>query len=195
LQGLIDTELTYGLQLLSDDQILNGAGTNQSLTGILNDAAINNVGQITAGTSAADLPAAMIDHIRAAITLCQQAEYYNINGLVINPADWQVLETAKATDGHYLLVAFAASSAETPSVWRVPVIVSNAIAADTFLLGDWTMGAKLYVREGVSVRVSESHADLFVQNGVAILAEERMALGVNAPKAFATGSFVVASGE
>ena len=57
------------------------------------------------------------------------------------------------------------------------------------------MGAKLYVREGVSVRVSESHADLFVQNGVAILAEERMALGVNAPKAFATGSFAVASGD
>jgi HK97 family phage major capsid protein len=195
LQGLIDTELTYGLQLLSDAQILNGAGTNQSLTGILNDAAINDVGEIASGTSAADLPAAMIDHIRAAITLCQQAEYYNINGLVINPADWQVLETAKATDGHYLLVAFAASSAETPSVWRVPVIVSNAIAADTFLLGDWTMGAKLYVREGVSVRVSESHADLFVQNGVAILAEERMALGVNAPKAFATGSFAVASGD
>ena len=189
---MIDTELTYGLQLLSDDQILNGAGTNQSLNGILNDSAINDVGQITAGTTAADLPAAMIDHIRKAITKCQEFEYYNINGLVINPLDWQKLETAKATDGHYLLVAFAATSAETPTVWRVPVIVSNAIAANTFLLGDWTMGAKLYVREGVSVRVSESHAELFVQNGVAILAEERLALGVNRPKSFCRGSFTVA---
>lgn len=168
LQSLIDIELSYGLQLLSDEQILNGDGTNQSLTGILRDSSINNVGQIANGTAPADLPAAMIDHIRAAITECQKAEYYNINGLLLNPVDWQTLETAKATDGHYLLVAFAATSAETPTVWRIPVIVTNAIGVGNFLVGDWQMGAKLYVREGVSIRVSESHAELFTSNGVAI---------------------------
>lgn len=193
LQSLIDSELAYGLQLLSDDQILNGDGTNQNLTGILNDTSINDVGEIAAGTSAADLPAAMIDHIRAAITECQKNEYYNINGLLLNPVDWQTLETAKATDGHYLLVAFAASSEETPRVWRVPVIVTNAIGEGEFLLGDWQMGAKLYVREGVSIRVAEQHAELFTSNGVAILGEERYALGVNRPLAFCKGSFEVAS--
>jgi HK97 family phage major capsid protein len=195
LQSIIDSELTYKLQLESDAQLLLGDGTGQNLTGILNDASINDVGEIANGTSTADLPGAMIDHIRAGITECQLSEYYNVNGLVLNPADWQTLETAKATDGHYLLVAFAATSPETPSVWRVPVIVTNAMPADSFLLGDWNLGAQLYRREGVSVRVSESHADNFTQNAVQILAEERYGLGISRPKAFCKGSFEVASGS
>lgn len=192
LQGIIDTELSYGLQLQSDFQLLNGDGTGQNLTGILNDTAINNVGQLASGTAADDVPAAMIDHIRAAITLCQQFEYYNMTGLVLNPADWQILETAKATDGHYLLVAHAPTAGENPSVWRVPVIVSNAMPADNFLVGDWTMAATIYRREGVTVRVSESHADYFVKNGVAILGEERYCLAINRPKAMTKGLFTVA---
>lgn len=195
LQSIIDSELTYKLQLESDAQLLLGDGTGQNLTGILNDASINDVGEIANGTSTADLPGAMIDHIRAGITECQLSEYYNVNGLVLNPADWQTLETAKATDGHYLLVAFAATSPETPSVWRVPVIVTNAMPADSFLLGDWNLGAQLYRREGVSVRVSESHADNFTQNAVQILAEERYGLGISRPKAFCKGSFEVAAGS
>jgi HK97 family phage major capsid protein len=192
LQGIIDSELAYSLQLESDRQLLNGDGTGQNLTGILQDADINDVGELAEGTSAADVPAAMIDHIRAAVTECQKNEYYNINGLVLNPADWQILETAKATDGHYLLMAFAPTAGESPTVWRVPVIVTNAMPEDTFLLGDWQLGATRYVREGVSIRVSESHADFFVRNGVAILGEERYCLGINRPKAFAKGSFEVA---
>lgn len=191
LQGLIDTELTYGLQLEADDQLLNGDGTGQNLSGIMLDANINDVGEMDPGIDDEDVPAAMIDHIRAAVTECQKDEYYNINGVVMNPVDWQILETAKATDGHYLLVAFAATSPETPSVWRVPVVVTNAMEEGEFLLGDWRLGATVYEREGVSVRVSESHANLFVENGVAVLAEERYTLAVNRPQAFCKGSFEV----
>jgi HK97 family phage major capsid protein len=193
LQAEIDRELVYGLQLLSDDQLLNGNGTNQNLTGILNDANINDVGDVAFGTTAAQLPGAMINHIRAAITQCQQAEYYNMNGLVLNPVDWQTLETARATDGHYLLVPFAATGSEAQSIWRVPIVVTNAIAAGSFLVGDWNLGAAIYQGESVTVRSSEHHANLFVQNGVAILAEEEYCLGINRPKAFTAGSFAVAA--
>jgi len=61
------------------------------------------------------------------------------------------------------------------------------------LIGDWTLGAEIYDRESVSVRVSESHADYFVKNGVAILAEERYTLAIPLPKAYCKGSFVVAT--
>jgi len=192
LQGLIDSELTYGLQLESDDQLLFGDGTGQNMTGIMNDAAINDIGQIASGTTAADLPGAMIDHIRAAKTQLQVNEYYNVNGLVMNPVDWQTLETAKATDGHYLLVSNAATSAEPSEVWRIPVVITNAMTVGEFLIGDWTMGAKVYDRESVSIRVSESHTDYFVKNAVAILGEERYTIAVNRPLAFAKGDFTVA---
>jgi HK97 family phage major capsid protein len=191
LQGLIDTELTYGLQLESDAQLLFGDGTGQNLTGIMNDAAINDIGELPIGTATADVPAAMIDHIRKGITACQLSKYYNVNGLVLNPEDWEILETAKATDGHYLRVPFAATAGDVPFMWRVPVIVTNAMTSGNFLLGDWTMGAKRYTREGVSVRVSESHSDYFVRNGVAVLAEYRECLAINRPKAFTKGQFSV----
>lgn len=191
LQGLINGRLAYGLDLESDDQLLLGDGTGQNLTGILVDADINDVGELPVGTAAADVPSAMIDHIRKAITQCQLMEYYNINGLVVNPQDWEVLETAKATDGHYLMVSMPTTTSEM-RLWRVPVVVTNAMPVKTFLLGDWSMGAVLYDRESITVRVSESHANLFIENGVAILGEERYTLGIPLPKAFCKGAFTVA---
>lgn len=192
LQGLIDSELTYGLQLESDAQLLLGDGTGQNMTGIMNDTAISDIGEIASGTVADDLPAAMIDHIRSAKTQLQVNEYYNANGLVLNPVDFETLETAKATDGHYILVSNAATSATATEIWRIPVVITNAMPEGSFLLGDWSIGAKVYDRESISIRVSESHADNFVKNAVAVLAEERYAIAVNRPLAFAKGSFAVA---
>lgn len=191
LQRLIDSKLMYGLDLLSDSQLLFGDGTNQNLTGLMVDSGVSTVGEIAAGTTAADLPGAMLDHIRKAITKCQTFNYYNVNGLVLNPEDWGTLETAKGSDGHYIWVSVP--NGGEPRLWRVPVIVSNAMTKSDFLLGDWSMGATIYDREQMSVRVSESHSDYFVKNGVAILAEERYGFGIELPKAFTKGSFDIAS--
>ena len=191
LQRLIDSKLMYGLDLLSDSQLLFGDGTNQNLTGLMVDSGVSTVGEIAAGTTAADLPGAMLDHIRAAITKCQTFNYYNVSGLVLNPQDWGTLETAKGSDGHYIWVSVP--NGGESRLWRVPVIVSNAMTKSDFLLGDWSMGATIYDREQMSVRVSESHSDYFVKNGVAILAEERYGFGIELPKAFTKGSFDVAS--
>lgn len=192
LRSLIDVDLDYGLQLESDSQLLLGDGTAGNMTGLMVDADVPTVGEIASGTAAADVPAAMIDHIRAAVTECQTNEYYNMTGIVLNPVDWARLETAKATDGHYLMIQFPANGADE-RIWRMPVVVTNAMPADNFILGDWTMGAKIYDRESVEIRVSESHSDYFVKNGVAILAEERYTLGIQRPKAFCKGLFTVAA--
>ena len=191
LQRLIDAKLMYGLNLLADSQLLYGNGLNQNLTGLMVDSDVSDIGEIATGTSAADLPGAMLDHIRAAITECQTNDYYNVNGLVINPVDWGTLETAKGSDGHYIWVTVP--NGGESRLWCVPVIVSNAMTAGDFLLGDWTMGATIYDREQMDIRVSESHSDYFVKNGVAILAEERYGFGIELPKAFTKGSFDVAA--
>lgn len=191
LQGLINSRLMYGLNLLSDAQLLFGDGTNQNLTGLMVDAGVSDVGEIAQGTSADDLPGAMLDHIRSAITECQKNDFYNINGVVLNPVDWQTLELAKGSDGHYIWVTVP--NGGEPRLWRVPVIVSNAMTEGNFLLGDWTLGATIYDREQMDIRVSESHNDFFVKNGVAILAEERYGFGIELPKAYTKGSFDVAA--
>ena len=191
LQRLVDSKLMYGLNLLADSQLLYGNGLNQNLTGLMVDSGVSDIGEIATGTTAANKPGAMLDHIRAAITRNQTFDYYNVNGLVINPVDWGTLETAKGSDGHYIWVTVP--NGGESRLWRVPVIVSNAMTSGDFLLGDWTMGATIYDREQMDIRVSESHADYFVKNGVAILAEERYGFGIELPKAFTKGSFDVAS--
>jgi HK97 family phage major capsid protein len=189
LQGLINSRLMYGLNLLADEQLLYGDGSGQNLTGLMVDAGVSDIGGLAVGTAAKDVPGAMLDHIRKAITECQKNDFYNINGVVLNPQDWQELELAKGTDGHYIWVTVP--NGGEPRLWRVPVIVSNAMAAGQFLLGDWTLGATIYDREQMDIRVSESHSDFFVKNGVAILAEERYGFGIELPKAYTKGSFDV----
>ena len=193
LQSLINGRLTYGLDLESDDQLLLGDGTGQNLTGVLVDTDISDIGEIANGTTDAELPAAMIDHIRSAVTTCQTFDYYNMNGLVMNPVDFATLETAKATDGHYILVPFAATNSQTTQIWRVPVIITNAMPVGQFLIGDWTMGAVIYDRESVSVAVAEQHGTNFVENAVTIRGEERYSLAIPLPKAFCKGQFTVAA--
>lgn len=192
LQNLINNRLTYGLDLESDEQLLLGDGTGQNLTGLLVDAGISNVGGIAAGTTGDAIPRAMIDKIRQAITECQKFDYVNINGVVMNPVDFATIEQAKGTDGHYMLVPFAATNGMATTIWRVPVIITNAMPVGQFLLGDWTMGAVIYDRESVTVAVSEQHSDNFTRNAVTIRGEERYTLAIPLPKAFCKGSFVVA---
>lgn len=187
LQGLIDSDLVYGLDLLSDAQILNGDGTNQNLTGLMVDTAITVVAPDAATANAAARPQAMLEHIRKAITAMQLNEYYNVTGVVLNPTDWQTIELAKGTDGQYIWASVSAGAESR--VWRVPVVITNAMALGKFLLGDWNLGAKLHDREQANIRISESHASFFIQNAVAILGEERYAMTVPHPKAFARGTF------
>ncbi len=189
LQGLINRRGIYGLNLLGDAQILYGTGTGQELPGLMLDSDITDAGGLPLGTATASVPGAMLDQIRKAVTKCQLNEYYNINGLVVNPQDWETIELAKGTDGHYIWVTVP--NGGPMQLWRVPVVVTNAMDQYDFLLGDWNMGATIYDREQIDIRIAEQHDDLFVKNGVVVLFEERYGMGIELPKAFCKGSFEV----
>jgi HK97 family phage major capsid protein len=191
LAGVIDRELSYMLQLEHDAQLLYGDGTGQNMTGLLVDSGVLSVGGIDAGTVAADVPAAMMDKVLEAITAVQVSDYSNVNGIVMHPSDWSTIRAAKASDGHWLTAPFAATTAEPPQLWNVPVITTTAITPGDFILGDWAIGAQRYTREGVTIRTSENFNDDFVRNALVILGEFREALGVSRPLAFRKGSFEV----
>lgn len=189
LQGLIDNRLEYGLNLKLDQQLLYGAGTGQQLTGLMVDADVSDIGSIPALGVGETVAQAMLDHIRSAVTECQVNEFYNINGLVLNPRDWETIELAKGSDGHYIWVTVP--NGGEPRLWRVPVVVTNAMTQGDFILGDWTMGATIYDREDLQIRIADQHASLFLQNGLAVLAEERLGFGIELPQAFTKGDFTV----
>lgn len=187
LQASIDNRLQYGVNLAMDQQILYGAGTGVNFKGMLVDSAVQDVGTYAAPVAPETAATKKIDHFRKALTKLQKANYYNATGAIISPDDWESIELAKGTDGHYVWINV--NDGGQMRLWRVPVVVSNALINNDFIVGDFTQAASLYTREGFSVRISDSHANLFVQNGVAILGEERAAFGVELPKALCKGKF------
>jgi len=188
LRSIIDNELMYGLRLQEDAQILNGSGTGENLTGILNTPGVqtydwsDGVYSATAGMS--DTKA---DAIRRAATLSFLA-YYEPSGIVLNPNDWEDIELSKDGNGAYVVAVSVAMGGEQ-RLWRIPVVDTPAIAEGTALIGAFGTGAQIYDRESPSIRVSEQHADFFVRNAIVILAEQRLALAVKRPESFVKVSF------
>ena len=127
-----------------------------------------------------------IDAVRRAITLSQLA-HYPVDGVVLNPQDWEDIELAKGDDDHYIWVSVT-DGGET-RLWRVPVVITTAIEAGDFLTGAFSLGAALWDMGSASIRVAEQHKDWFQRNMVAILAEMDMVLTNYRPESFVHGEF------
>lgn len=182
LRNYIDGRLTYGLALEEDTQILYGTGSNGDLEGIMVNADVQDAGGVATGDN-------LVDHIRKSIAMASLSHYV-ANGIILNPTDFANIELLKGDDGHYIWVTVP--NGGEAKLWRVPVYETTAINAGEFLLGNWSLAGSLWDREQTTVRVAEQHADLFIKNGVAVLAEERLAMTIYRPQAFVKGVFTAA---
>ena len=180
LQSYIDGRLRYGLKLVEEDQLLNGGGTGTDLNGIYTQATAS-----TANLAVVDAPT-KIDVLRYAMLQASLAEF-PANGVVINPIDWAGIETEKDTAGAYI-IGNPQDSAQ-PRIWGLPVVATQAMTVDKFLVGSFGMGAQIFDRSDASVEISTEDSDNFRKNLVTILCEERLALAVYRPEAFVKGDF------
>jgi len=181
LRDLIDTELRYGLALAEETQLLAGDGVSPNLHGLIPQAtafADPLAGDITDPNQ--------IDRIGSAILQSALADF-PATGIVLHPSDWQIMRMLKDADGRYILGAPGGDV--DPVLFGLPVVATKAMAAGSFLVGNFTEAATLYDRWSPRVEISTEHADFFVRNLVAILAEQRIALAVRKPAALVHGSF------
>lgn len=185
LRSIIDNELMYGLRLQEDAQILNGDGTGENLTGVLQTTGIQEYDWSDGAVT--PVPDTKADAIRRAATLSFLA-YYEPSGVVLHPNDWEDIELTKDSQGQYLVAVSVALGGE-PKVWRLPVVETPAIPEGTALVGAFGTGAQLYDREQASIRISEQHSDFFVRNAIVVLAEQRLALAVKRPESFVKVNF------
>ncbi|MFZ9723923.1 MAG: phage major capsid protein [Burkholderiaceae bacterium] len=179
LESYVNGRLLYGLKLEEEDQLLNGAGTSGSLSGLL--ASGNNTAYNRSATGDT-----RIDTLRKAITQAALSEYM-ADAIVINPEDWEAIELTKATDGQYIMANPMALAG--PQIWGKRVVATNSIAEGTFLVGAFTMGAQVWDRMDAAVQISYEDGDNFKKNMATLLAEERLALTVYRPAAFIKGTF------
>jgi HK97 family phage major capsid protein len=177
LSSYIDGRLRYGLAYVEELQLLMGSGTNGNLKGIYT--------QATAYAAPFTLAnATNIYTLRLALLQAELAEF-PATGIVLNPADWTRIELTKTTEGAYLFAN--PQSISGPVLWGRPVVGTQAMTVDEFLVGAFKLGAQVFDREDANVMISTEDADNFTKNLVTIRAEERLGLAVYRPEAFIKG--------
>ncbi|MER7433139.1 phage major capsid protein [Pseudonocardia alni] len=175
---LIDAFLEYGLEEELEDQMIAGDGTGENFEGLSNVSGVQAQGYVD-------------NHLvttRKAKTKVRVNGRSQPNGFVINPADLETIELlredtgAGAGTGQFFFGGPAAAGG-APTLWGLPVVESEAVPAGTAYVGDWRK-AVLWDRQQSTITTTDSHADFFVRNLVAILAEMRAGFGVLQPSAF-----------
>ncbi len=180
LASLIDNRLRYGLMYAEEQQLLNGPGTGTTMLGIIPQATAFSAPFDPAGTET------NIDNIRLAMLQASLAEY-PATGTVMHPSDWARIELLKDTTGQYIIGN--PQGTLSPTLWGLPVVATQAITIEKFLVGAFKMGAQVFDRWLARVEVATENEDDFIKNLVTILAEERLALAVYRPEAFIYGDF------
>jgi HK97 family phage major capsid protein len=177
----IQVELLRAMTDAENDEILNGIGTGEHLTGLLNASGILTRNHST--VVAADATATGLDTLEMAITdLRTGTSFTEPDAIVMNPATWGKLRRTKTSYGQYLLNADPASS-EANSLWGIPVLVTTTCAAGTALVANLEIGAAAFIRNAPILEVSNSANDDFLTNTTRFRAEERLTLGVTRPSA------------
>lgn len=189
LAAYINQRMLYGVNLRVENQLVAGNGTGSNIAGLFSSGNYTAHGYTAATMTSWLAGATRLDLIRRVLADCQISDYPP-NAILINPADWAIIEVLKDSQGRYI-VGDPANGAE-PKLWGVPVIPTAAMTADNFLMGAFDMAATQYNREGTTVALSEEDASNFTTNLVTIRAERRLALAVERPASLRGGDLTPA---
>jgi HK97 family phage major capsid protein len=182
LRTVLDQLLRQDLQRAIESGVVNG-GASASFQGITEATGINAV------TYSASYNIA--EQLRRGITQIR-LDYEEPDYIAMHPADAERLAFLRTsvydgttTDdlGDYILGG--PMQGRVPTLWGLPIVESVLVTEGVPFIGTKN-AATLWVREGANVLVSDSHKDWFQRNVLALLAEARVAFGVQRPSAFCT---------
>jgi len=173
LRDRLNQEMTIGLQLAEEVQLLNGSGTTPDLQGFLTKAGVQVRPKGVDSIFAAFLNA---------LTLVRFTGRANPTGAIFHPNDWEQLLTTQDTTGRFI---FGDPSAiqQSSRLWGIPFIVTDAMPENTSLIGDFAMYSRLYRKGGYRVWFGTESDDV-KRNLQTLRLEERAALTILRASAF-----------
>src|SRR5262245_4337279 len=176
MQSYIDARLRLFVLLKLDDELLNGSGVDPHFKGMLTRTDLTPSIAVTTGSG--------LDQLAAQIAAVENASQLPVDGIVMNGTDWLQMGLVKTSTGEYLSGSpFEQSGPRT--LFGRTVAVTPKIAQGTALVGSFKGGGgQLFVHPNMRTAITNSHADFFIKNLVAILAEIRAALALYRPVAF-----------
>jgi HK97 family phage major capsid protein len=178
LEGQVRGRLMFMVRRQEETQLLTGSGVAPNLTGILNRAGIQ-----TQAKGADPVPTAIFKAMQK-VRGAAGSGFAEPTAVVLHPNDWTDIRTLTTADGIYIWGSPADPGPER--IWGKEVRQTTGLTENTGLTGAFRPFAEVIRREGVMVVLSTEHSTYFVENKVAILAEEALALAVYRPSAFAT---------
>ena len=186
MEAEINQELAELINLEIDSQVLEGDGTGQNLTGILENAVAFAPGTFATGQANEVDEANNQDVLRIAINQIMVAQFQP-NFILMHPSDVTGMDVSKASDGHYVLPPF--STLDNTIIKGIPIVQNTGITEGDYLVGDFTKSGVRF-KEGLTFDVGFENDD-FTKNFITILAESRLVHRVksNHYNAFVTGDF------
>jgi HK97 family phage major capsid protein len=191
IQSFIDGRLRFMVLQREEALLYGGNGTAPNIRGLTATSGIQTQAQ-TSGLTAGDA-------IHMAITKIQAVGFDEPDGIVMHPTDWQHVKLLKDANEQYMgggpfYTPYAGSGGyqTVRTLWGLPVAVTTAATAGTALVGAFKTAAQMFRRSGVSVQMTNTDQDDFINNLVTVRAEGRLALAVYRPLSFATVTGIVA---
>jgi HK97 family phage major capsid protein len=200
IQNYINSRLTMFIRQEEEQQILRGVGTSSNeVEGFIDNFALNRVGSATVtGTAVANAGTAVYGDLLRVMNNQRGSSQLDPTAWVMHPSSFGTLLDRFDTNGQYygggpLSPGLYGGGRNAGSnrlsqggvtLWTVPIYVTTQVGVGTALLGNFSQGAALWRKGGISVSASNSHSDFFKKNLTAIRAEERVALTVYRPEAF-----------
>lgn len=182
LESYVDTRLRYGVDLRYDSQLLNGNGSGQNISGITDS------GNYTAFTPETGENA--LDSINRAIYAVYGSDYAP-TGLIMNPSDWGAIERIKVGTSDVRYVVGNPTGQIGPTLWGLPVVVTNAMTAGSFVCAAFDIAYGVWNRMGTVVEMYEQDDTNVQKNLVTVRAEMRGTLATYVPLASRSGLLTI----
>ena len=162
-----------------DSQLLEGNGSTPNLWGASNLAAVQT--QALGGDPVPDAVFKAMTKVRGTAA---GTGFGEPSAVVLHPNDWQSIRLLRTADGVYIYGNPTERGPDT--LWGVPVLVTSAKTENTGLVGDFQGYAALFMKGGVTFKVTDSHSTNFIYGIQAIRATVRLAAVYFRETAFCT---------
>lgn len=129
-------------------------------------------------------------HLKDAFVDIETTVFQSPTAVVMNPRDWQLLETAQDANLQFMNTSmfgnvYGVSRGPVKSLWGVPVVTTSLIPKGVVLTG-WFDAQTVQIarRQGVQVQMTNSNESDFISGKITVRADERLGLLCYRPTAF-----------
>lgn len=189
MRSYIDGRLGGFVLDAEDSQLLVGAGAGNNVQGVQTRVGVQTATLAALKTSSGAVNPTVADAVYSAITSIRVNAFCEPNGAVFHPTNWMAVRLLKDSADQYFgggpfTGAYGNSGGISgDNIWGLSVVVTSRETLHTALVGDFRQGM-IFRKGGLTVEATNSHASFFIENLVAIRAEERLALAIFRPAAW-----------